>query len=218
MKLTVLGREGTLLEHLGGAKLVAAVHDGEVAHDAAEVHALVDGRVAAADDNGVLAGEEVAVAGGAVGDASTGELFLARDAELVVLAAGGDDDGLRRVLALLADDDLDLVVELQVDHGVDGKEGAGVLRLLVHEHPDVGAQDAVREAGVVLNVGGVQDLPAGGELFHDERFQLRPRGVDSGAEASGSSAYDDDIVLCLHAPTFTVRCANFIVAKRPTEG
>ena len=87
-------------KNLAGAQLVPTVDDGDLVDNAREVPSLVEGSVAAAYNDDVLAAEEVAVADGAVGDTATGEFVLAGYAELLVGAAGGDDYGLAGVGAL----------------------------------------------------------------------------------------------------------------------
>ena len=82
------------------AVVVAAVDQVDLAPVAGQEGALLDGRVAAADDRDVRALEEGAVADRAVGDALAGQLLLAGDAELARLAAGRDDH--RRGAELLA--------------------------------------------------------------------------------------------------------------------
>jgi hypothetical protein len=73
--------ERPLLRDLVRAQLVAAVDDRHGVANLVRNSALLDGRVAAADDHHVLAAVEEAVAGGAGRDAATVELVLAGDAE-----------------------------------------------------------------------------------------------------------------------------------------
>ena len=58
-----------------------------------------------------------------------------------------------------------------VDVGGDelGAEALGLLAELRHE---LGAEDAVGEAGVVLDVGREHELAAGADAFDDERMQV----------------------------------------------
>ena len=60
--------------------------------EAGEEGGLLDRRVTAADDGDGLLAEEEAVAGRAPRDAAARELLLARQAELPVAGAGGQDD------------------------------------------------------------------------------------------------------------------------------
>ena len=69
-----------------------------------------------------------------------------------------------------------------VDVGGDelGAEALGLLAELRHE---LGAEDPVGEAGVVLDVGGEHQLAAGADALDDERVQVGAGGVDRGGEA-----------------------------------
>ena len=69
-----------------------------------------------------------------------------------------------------------------VDVGGDelGAEALGLLAELRHE---IGTDDAVGEARVVLDVGRQHELAAGLDALDDERLQVGARGVDRGREA-----------------------------------
>ena len=88
----------------------------------------------------------------------------------------------------------------QVDGvGVGGDEpGAEALGLLAEPRHQLGAHDAVGEAGVVLDVGGEHELAAGGEALDDERREVRARGVDGRGQTGGAGADDDDLVVLRH--------------------
>ena len=79
-----------------------------------------------------------------------------------------------------------------VDVGGDelGAEALGLLAELRHE---VGTDDAVGEARVVLDVGGQHQLAAGLQTLDDERLQVGPGGVDGGREAGRARPDDDDV-------------------------
>ena len=77
--------------------------------------------------------------------------------------------------------------------GVGGDElGAEALGLLAELHHQLGAEDAVGEAGVVLDVGGEHELPAGADALDDDRVQVRAGGVDGRGQSGGAGADDDD--------------------------
>ena len=46
-----------------------------------------------------------------------------------------------------------------------------------------GPEDAVGEAGVVLDVGGEHELPAGADALDDDRLEVGAAGVDGGGQA-----------------------------------
>ena len=73
-------------------KSVAPDQDGHMAGVLGEEHALLGGRKAAAHHKDVLAGEELAVAGGAVGHAPAPELLLPLEAHHAGMGAGGQQD------------------------------------------------------------------------------------------------------------------------------
>jgi hypothetical protein len=72
--------------------------------------------------------------------------------------------------------------------------GAELLRLLLELGHELGALDAVGEAGVVLDLGGVHQLSADLDRARDEqRLEVRARRVDGGGESGGAGADDDDL-------------------------
>jgi hypothetical protein len=73
---------------------------------ASEIDRLFDGLVFEADDGDGLLAEEVAIAGGAIGNAPARMLFLARDAQDLGLGAGRDDDGFGTILVHVGRDDV----------------------------------------------------------------------------------------------------------------
>ena len=84
---------GAVGHDLGGAQVVAAVHEGDALAEPGQERGLLDGGVAAADHDDLLVAEEEPVAGGAPRDAAAGHALLVVEAELAVRGAGGQDDG-----------------------------------------------------------------------------------------------------------------------------
>ena len=74
------------------------------------------------------------------------------------------------------------------DHLVEGELCPGVLSLPVDSHPDVRAQDPIREARIVLNVSCDRELPAGLGTFDDQGFEVCPGGVESRRKSGGAGA------------------------------
>ena len=91
-ELELVVGEAALLGDGGRAKLLAPMHQEHLAGELGEEHALLDGRVAAADDGHDAVPVEGAVAGGAPAHAAADELGLAGDAGAARLAAGRQDD------------------------------------------------------------------------------------------------------------------------------
>src|ERR1700735_3588655 len=72
------------LEHdLGGAELIASMHDGHLGGELRQEDRLLHCRVAATDDDRLRIAEERRVAGGAIADTTSGELILADHAKLL---------------------------------------------------------------------------------------------------------------------------------------
>src|SRR5687767_2479492 len=84
---------GALLHDLRGAQLRSPVDDGDRLGEPGEERGLLHRGVAATDDRDVLVAEEEPVAGGAGRDAATEQPRLVLEAQVPVLGAGGDDDG-----------------------------------------------------------------------------------------------------------------------------
>ena len=194
-ELDLLVGERAVLHDLGGAELVAAVHQGDLGGEPGEERGLLDGGVAAADDHDVLVAEEEAVARRAPADAVAGEAVLALDLELAVARAHGQHDGAGAVRGAVGDaDGLDVALEMDGRDVVGDQDGAEPLGLgaeLVHQ---LGAHDAVGEAGVVLDVGGVDERTAGRDrALEHQRGEVRARRVDGSGVARGAGADDDQV-------------------------
>src|SRR4051794_15610205 len=86
---------GTIEHDLGGTKGFAAVNDRDLRGKAREKKGFFHGRVAAADDGDLFAGEEKTVAGGARRDAVTDQSLFARQPEPACRGAAGDDQSFR---------------------------------------------------------------------------------------------------------------------------
>ena len=191
------------MQHPGGAQFVPPVDDGDGIADAGQVEAFVHRGVAAADHHHILAAKEVAVAHGAVGNAASAELVLAGDAQLVVRAAGGDYQRPRAEIPLRGTHQLAVVV--QVLHRFNLGElhfGAEALRLLVHLVGQRLALHALPEAGVVLNLVGNQQLPAGADAFNHQRGKHGAGGVQAGRQTGGAGAENHHIVVFCHRNGF----------------
>ena len=49
------------------------------------------------------------------------------------------------------------------------------------------------KAGIIFNLSGRRQLPAGLDAFNDEGPKVGPRGIDRRRQSSGSGADDDHI-------------------------
>ena len=70
--------------------------------------------------------------------------------------------------------------------------GADMLGLLLHLLHQPGALDDVREARIVLDVGGDGELAAGLDALDQDGFQHGARGIDGGGVAGRSRADNHD--------------------------
>src|SRR5690606_17531904 len=83
--------------------------------------------------------------------------------------------------------------------------GTEPLSLLAHVVHELGAEDPVREAGVVLHLGGGHERAAVLHTLEDERTQLGAGGVQ-GRGVTGRPGADDDQVadVLLHGSSVSV--------------
>ena len=95
---------------------------------------------------------------------------------------------------------LDRAGEVELGDVVVDDLGAETLGLLLHLRHELGALDALGEAGEVLDVGRVHQLAAGLDRAGDEkRFQVGASSIDRGG-VSGRAGADDDDLAHAHTP------------------
>ena len=164
-----------------------------LAAEARQEQRLFHRRVAAADDDDVLVAEERAVARRARRHAAPAQPRLAGDVQPARARAGRDDHAVGGVLVLGGAHDerplgeVDLGDVDVVDHRA---EPLGLRAKRLHQ---LGPHDPVREAGVVLDLGGEHELPAVHVAGEDDRGEVRAGGVDGGGQAGRAGADDDDL-------------------------
>ena len=99
----------------------------------------------------------------------------------------GEDDGVVIEEELLGGGgEVDLLDHVVADFGTEA------LGLLGHDIHEVGAHDAMLEAGVVLDFGGDGELSTGLDAGEEEGLHVGAAGIDRGGEAGGAGADDDD--------------------------
>src|SRR4051812_15557581 len=201
-----------LLHDLGGAVVVTAVHAGQLVGVLGDEDRVLHRRVAAAEDEHILALEEGAVADTTGGDAAAGELDLTGDVEAPWLCAHCQDHALRLV-DLITDVDLlrASVGELHAIDVIGHEAGSEALRLgteLVHH---LRPHDAFGVAGVVLDVGRVLQLAAPTEALEDERLEVGAGRVERCRVTGGATADDDHVfrLLVCHSCPFTRSLTGF---------
>ena len=152
--------------------------------------------VAAADHCDFLVLEEEAIAGCAPGDAVTGESVFALDVELTDLRTGGHDDGLCQVNgAVCGVDLLHVAGEFDLFYVLVADVSAETLSLLADIFHQLGALDALNEAGEVLHLGGVHEGAAGCQgAGEEDGLQLGACRVDCCGVAGGAGAHNNDVV------------------------
>src|SRR5207249_6520031 len=116
--------------------------------------------------------------------------------------AGGDDERLRAHLALVEREQERPPGKLGLAGGPRGELGAEARRLPPEAVHHLRAEDALGEAGVVVDVGRQHELAAGhvgGILaraaLDDQRLEVRARRVERGGQAGRPGPQDDDPVL-----------------------
>src|SRR5213080_1990962 len=190
----IFGLPRALLHDLGGAELIAPVQHVDARRVLGEVRRLLHRRVAAADHGQLLVLEEEAVAGGARRYAVAHEPLLGGEPEELRARAGRDDEGLGAV-ELVADREPEgparQVHRRHVAVDEVRPEAAGLL--LEHLH-QLGAEDALREARVVLDVGRDGELAAGLRALDDRRPEVGARRVERRGEPGGAGAQDEHAV------------------------
>ena len=109
-----------------------------------------------------------------------------------------DDHGIRGVGALARRDDLGIGREVDRVDVVGEERRAEALGLVAEVDHELGTHQALREARVVLDLGGLHQLATGLDALDAQRSQLRARCVD-GSRQPGGSAADDDQPMVLGA-------------------
>ena len=171
--------EQAILQDLFGAERIAAMDQRHLRGVVREVERLLDGRVAAADNDHFLATEEKPVAGGAGRDATPAECLFGRQSEPLRRGAGRYDEGVGLVaIAGVADADERPAAEIDLDDGVEEQFGADMLGLLLHLLHQPGALDDVGEARIVLDIRGDGELAARLDALHEHRLQAGAGGID----------------------------------------
>ena len=192
-ELHVLPRGQTLHGGILAAKGIPAVDQIDLVGKVGQIEGVLQGGVAAAHDGDVLLAEEVAVAGRAVGDASPDQLVLPVHTELTVFRAGSKDD---RAAFVGVPGGRDLLFLPEVSHAGDllqtdlRAEADGLIVELVCK---VKAGDMGLN-GIVLDIGGVDDLPAPGLGLEHQNGLGSPPGVDRSGQTGRAGADDDNIV------------------------
>ncbi len=219
--------QSSLLHDLGGSQLIAAVDDVHAAGELGHVQGLLHGAVATTDDGHrfVAVPGEGPIAGRAGGHAQAlgAEVLLALEPQPVGRRSGGDDHCVGPISGVCVSDQYEGTCgQIDPDHVLRADpdvEAQGLIAEGLHHHLPV---DPLREAGVVLHLGGVHQLstrdhPAGcrDRPFQHQRFQVGPGGVDGRRPASRPRSDDGDF---LHVIRVRHRLAAFAYRGFPRAG
>ncbi len=170
-------------------------HLGRKQHAAPPCHAqrLLQRAVPAADNGGDAVFIESAVAHRAVGNAAAEQLLLARQTEMAVLRARGEDHGAAFVYAVLRADGEILSGALHGDHFAD--VGFGVEREHLLEHPlgELRPADG-GDAGVVFHARRIGDLAAVALAFEKKNGFPASAGINGGGHSRRAAPGNDDVV------------------------
>jgi hypothetical protein len=196
------------------AKLVASVHQRHRARDVREVERLLDGRIAAADDDHVLRLVEEAVARRARRHALAHECLLRREPEIARGCPGRNDERVAGVFAVVADEADWLLRELRRVDLVEDHRRLEALGVLLEAGHEVRPLHAVGVRGPVVDVGGRHQLPALREAGDEHRFEVGARRVYCGGVAGGSGAEDQKAgVLRRHAVLAFAKGSSLTTAR-----
>src|SRR5712664_4252170 len=188
-------REGALLQKLGGAEFVTAVHQMHFARVARDIIGFFDGGVTAPDDGEALALEEGAVAHRAVRNSLAGKFLLARHPEFDGCATGGEDYRLTAIAVAAGGLDVEPAVGVPADplDGIGHDLGAELLRMFGHLLRQLPPLDAL-EADVVFDEVGVEELSTRRAALDRDRVEHATAGVERRTQPRGAGAYDDHVV------------------------
>ncbi len=156
-------------------------------------NALLRRRETAADDEDRLAGEELAVAGRAVGNAVPAEIQLALESDRARMRAGGDEQAETFEDAAAGHDPAHVAVDLDGRHFGEQELRAEVLRLAAHALRQFRAAGAL-DARIIDDFGCDRDLSAELFLLHDQDAVTGPRQIKSGGQSSRTAADNDRVV------------------------
>ena len=147
-------------------KFVAAVHQIKPLHILGEEDRLLDGGIPSTDHGDRLALEEGAVTQSTVTDSFSRKLVLAGDIQFSRVAAAGNNDRLGLVFSAVGSHQL--LARQQFLDLLDPDFCAEVTRLTFKSLRELQARNRIK-AGIVLDLLGVEKLPARGKFVQQQR-------------------------------------------------
>ena len=180
------------LQDLLGAEIVAPMDERHLVGEVGQEERVLDGGIAAADHHDLAVAVEEAVAGGAGGDAEAAKALLGGYVQPLGHGAGRQDHRLGGVgRAGVADEAERAPRKIDRNDMVGHDPRPEMLGLQPHLIHEPGALDDVGKARIVLDVGRVDELPAGMDAGDHHRLEHGAGGVDGGRIA-GRAGTDDD--------------------------
>ncbi len=158
--------------------------------DVRQVQRFLDCGVAAADHRHVLIAIEEAVAGRTGRHALALERFLGGQAEVLRGRAGGDDQRISGVLAVVADQPERARGQFRGVDVVEDDLGVEALGVRLHARHQVRAHQTVGVAGPVVDLGGGHQLAALVQAGDQHGLEVGARGVDGCGVAGRAGAED----------------------------
>ena len=183
---------------LGGHRRIAgevvlAHQDRDLAGVFGEEHRFLGRGEPAADHQHLTAGEELAVAGRAVGHAAAGVFGFPFEPELARAGTGGHQDAEGPQIAARGVHDLDIALHIQTGRLGAKELGAEILRLPAHrgrQRPTAGRADA----RIIDHFIGDGDLAAEIGLLQDQHAVARPGQIQARGQAGGAAADHNHVI------------------------
>ena len=188
---------GGVRRGLGAGEAIAPDQDGHMAGVLGKKHALLSGREAAAHHKDILAGKELPIAGGAIGNSPPPELCFTLEPHHTGMGAGGQQDAEALQIATPSAHSLHITAQIQFGDLRQEEFRTEGLGLFPHRFRERGAAGSLHP-GEIDHFCGNGDLPAEVVLFHDHDPVAGPGQIEGGGESRRPSSDDHDIVEIFH--------------------
>jgi hypothetical protein len=170
--------EQAVLQYFLGTQFIATMYESDMRCDIAEVQSFFDRRIAAANDGNRFAAIEKSIAGGAGRDALAAKGFLGRQAQILSRGAGGDDQRIASVFAVIAGEAEGAVAQIDFVDMVKDDLRLESLRVgphALHERRSLQVFDIARP---IIDVGGGHELSALLQAGDEQWISIRSRRID----------------------------------------
>ncbi len=178
-------------QDLLGAEGIAAVYQHDLLGDIGQVQGLFHGGVATTDHCHFLIAVEETVTGSTGGDALAHEGFFRRQPQVAGRGAGGDDQRITGVLALIAGQNEGALLQVNLVDVVEDDLCLEALGMLAHALHQIRALQAFHITGPVIDIGGGGELTAHLHSGNQQWLEVGPCSIYSSAVASRARAQND---------------------------